>query len=77
MEWWLGRNRTTDTRTFNVGCLRSRRFLTVPKLLILWDESPITHLEQFPRLPAICVVFDAGLHRNYIGRRQLSSLGRG
>jgi hypothetical protein len=34
----LGRNRTTDTRIFNVGCWRSHRFPHVPKLLIQREE---------------------------------------
>ena len=61
----LERNRTTDTRIFNVGCLRSRRFLDDPMSLTLQEESPTSRLVLFPRCPAICVVFLAGLHRNY------------
>ena len=61
----LARNRTTDTRIFNVGCLRSRRFSDVPKSLILQRVRPAPRLVPFPRQPAFCVVFFAGLHGNY------------
>lgn len=73
----LGQNRTADTRIFNVGGVRSRRFLIVPNLLILWGESPVERPAQFPRLPVFCVVFRAGLHRNYTGSTRSSLPRRG
>ena len=60
-----GRNRTTDTRIFNVGCVPSGMFQAIPNLLISIENPPTFCPAQFSDLPALCVVFDAGLHRNY------------